>query len=333
MTEEINNFKNKVLEKLHNSNYLNTFETINKDKHNYLELIKAEKIKFNILCIIVVVIITLSMVPTFLFSNENLMLISFIFLTILVPLIFYADKKKIQKIEMIKRNKNNKFKKIFYDIINECFPGEFLWSEKFYEHKYIEESCVIPQRFKDKYFKNSDDDVFCGTYKSVKFNIVETQYLPNDGGEYCTYYTVIKLDLNKTYKGHTVIFEPEVDEILPNNIFTTNQSNLSKITLEDIEFNKKFRIYSDDQIKVRYIFTPAFIERFKKVKNIFNTQRLNCAIYKNSIYFGMETNNIFEFDTTKDKKQVQVDINKILDEITSLIKLIDILSLDNTTSL
>ena len=55
-----------------------------------------------------------------------------------------------------------------------------------------------------------------------------------------------------------------------------------KIRLEDPEFQKLFEVYCDDQITARYVLTPAFMERLKKLNEK----------HKGEVYIGINNDNI-----------------------------------------
>ena len=55
-----------------------------------------------------------------------------------------------------------------------------------------------------------------------------------------------------------------------------------RIRLEDPEFEKQFEVYCDDQITARYVLTPAFMQRLKKLNER----------HKGQVYFGINKNNI-----------------------------------------
>ena len=72
-----------------------------------------------------------------------------------------------------------------------------------------------------------------------------------------------------------------VDVSLPLN--NTNKKirvdgNLQKVTLEDLEFNQMYDIYSDDQVEARYILTPTFMERLKNIREVIGGFDVHCVV-------------------------------------------------------
>ena len=102
------------------------------------------------------------------------------------------------------------------------------------------------------------------------------------------------------------------------------KEKLSKITLEDPEFNKKYNMYSSDQIEGRYLVTTAFMERFKNMHTAFGSNKAKCAFFDDKIMFSISTTkNLFEigniFTPLGNKRQ----INIFLEEISSIYAIID----------
>ena len=76
---------------------------------------------------------------------------------------------------------------------------------------------------------------------------------------------------------------------------TINSEGMEKINLEDVKFNKKFEVYSQDQIEGRCYVTPAFMERFVNLNTAFGAKKAKCAFFQNQIMFAISTKkNLFE---------------------------------------
>ena len=112
------------------------------------------------------------------------------------------------------------------------------------------------------------------------------------------------------------------------------KGTFNEIKLEDIEFSKKYRAYSTDQIESRYLITPAFMERFKNIETSFGTHNVKCSFYNNNLMFAISTNkNLFEignlFYSLNNPKQLEIFFN----EITSIFMLIDYFKLDEKSGI
>lgn len=109
---------------------------------------------------------------------------------------------------------------------------------------------------------------------------------------------------------------------------------LEYIQLEDPEFNKKYSVYSSDQIEGRYLVTTAFMERFKNLQIAFNSKKIKCAFVNNKIYFAIQTNkNLFEIGNTFKSLENIKTVETFFNEIISIYMLIDYFKLNEKTGI
>ena len=89
--------------------------------------------------------------------------------------------------------------------------------------------------------------------------------------------------MNKQFKSHTVI--------KPNTLINTSPApNLRHTQFEDVQFNKKFDVYTNDEIDARVLITPAFMERLKNMKVAFGSSGVSCAFYQKNLIIALKTN-------------------------------------------
>lgn len=69
------------------------------------------------------------------------------------------------------------------------------------------------------------------------------------------------------------------------------------INLEDIDFEKKWKVYSQDQIEARYLLNPKFMEQLKNVQKYFHGKKIDCSFWKNNLLIAIHTNEDM-FETT-----------------------------------
>ena len=139
---------------------------------------------------------------------------------------------------------------------------------------------------------------------------------------------IVEVDMKKNFNGHTFIIEK-------NNIekFYIKEENFQEVILEDVEFNREYNVYSQDQIEARYILTTAFIERLKNIKKICNAKYVRVAFKDKKIIIAIHTNkNMFQLaDLISDigeKTFVQS-----FEEICSILEIIDTLKLNDNLGL
>ena len=110
---------------------------------------------------------------------------------------------------------------------------------------------------------------------------------------------------------------------------------MSNMTLEDPEFNKKYDVFTQDQIEGRYLVTTSFMEKFKNLHTAFGTKMAKCAFFDNKVMFALSTEkNLFElsegiFCSLKNPKQTKV----FYEEISAIYDIIDYFKLAEKTGL
>lgn len=118
-------------------------------------------------------------------------------------------------------------------------------------------------------------------------------------------------------------------------LISNKQFKLEKVTLEDPKFNKRFNVYSADQVEARYHLTTGFMERFQNLNTAFGSNKAKCAFYdKDKIMIAISTRkNLFEigsmFKSLENPEAVQCFYN----ELSSIIDMIDYFKLNEHTGL
>ena len=228
----------------------------------------------------------------------------------------------------IKKNFENSIKKKIMPTICKCF-GDMQWSNGYYCNADIfTESCIIPA------YNNSEyDDIFKGSYKDVSIEIVEAEYIQGSGKHRHTVFNgvIVKLDMNKNFVSHTLVKSSSIVRILPKNIFG---NNLRFTELEDPEFNKKFDVFTTDEVDARYLLTPSFMERLKKMKTAFRASKVECAFYKNDLLIALHTReDLFSLCSLVKRIDDNRQFFRMYEQIVSIIKLIDHFKLDQRIGL
>lgn len=93
-----------------------------------------------------------------------------------------------------------------------------------------------------------------------------------------------------------------------------------KVSLESIDFNKKFKIYSNDQITSRLVFTP---DRMQKLMDKNLSKRLSVHLFDNRIYFAFHGEELFKTVLGGENNQINVEdfyhdiqvLNEIIEEL------------------
>lgn len=116
--------------------------------------------------------------------------------------------------------------------------------------------------------------------------------------------------------------------------FIMARRKLSSVKLEDLNFDKRFSVYSQNQIEARYLITPSFMERLNNLRTSFGTKKIKCAFFDDKIVFAISTpKDLFELGdfhrSLLDKKKVK----EFYDEIMAIYNMIDYFKLSEKTGL
>lgn len=220
---------------------------------------------------------------------------------------------------MFKKGFEGKIKALIMGEVCKCF-GNMKWYESYQgNHRLFSDAGVVPA-----YTSVEDDDVFIGSYKDVNVLIAESEYGRSSGRNNNTVFkgVVIKLDMNKAFSSHTIVCSDTIMHKSP-------LPGLKRTELEDVEFEKKYDVFTNDPIDARYILTPAFMEKIKNIEVAFNCKKIKCAFYQNDLIIAMTTNtDLFSIGSlirpVADTKQ----FTELLNQFISILAMIDFLKLD-----
>ena len=108
----------------------------------------------------------------------------------------------------------------------------------------------------------------------------------------------------------------------------------NRIYLEDTNFEKKYNIICQDQVEARYLITPAFMERFQKIKVGFRAYKIKCSFFEDKLLIVIYTDkNLFEIADPY-KSLLNPDcIKDFYSEICLIYGIIDVLKLDTKTGI
>ncbi len=104
------------------------------------------------------------------------------------------------------------------------------------------------------------------------------------------------------------------------------ERGLSKVEMEDVDFNRKFDVYSEDGHSVYYLLTPPFMEYLKKL----------CELDRN-IYISFDGEDLYILRSGKGgifvppngKLDVHREVEKSRQELNEIVKIIEILQLED----
>lgn len=112
-------------------------------------------------------------------------------------------------------------------------------------------------------------------------------------------------------------------------IYKTTEEALDEVKLEDPVFNKRFNVYSSDQVEARYLVTPAFMKRFYDLKVAFKSKNIKCSFYGDKLMIAINTDkNLFEIGNLFKTLNDPSSINDFFRELNSIYSMVEYFKLD-----
>lgn len=283
--------------------------------------------KYTFISIIFLFIVTL--VVVLLYDIEPSFIIFMYSLELIISLIVcFIVKTYINSKDIDIFNKN--FKSIFVlKALNTSFDDIEYIPDKGFEEEYVSKMCLM--NTSDVFNSN---DYISGKYKKINFSQADVnikdkhKYTDSDGKTKTTYVTLFEgrlmsFDFNKSF-----IANVQVSSKKFNAESLSFEKKYSKVKMEDVEFNKNFNVYAENEHEAFYLLTPPFIEKIKEIY-----KRLNCGIMfsfvNNKLHIAIDNDkDAFEYDVLKviDEKKIE---ENIINDIKLITDLIDELKLDS----
>jgi hypothetical protein len=188
--------------------------------------------------------------------------------------------------------------------------------------------------------ERTDDDIFHGDYKDIKFKMNETDFgrmvTTSRGGQ--SYHRLFKglamhFKMNKEIKT-TVL-------IMPKTFFMQTPKMYEEVQLEDVEFNKRYKVFvrrdyagNSGQIEARYLLNTLFINRFLQLKASFKIDKIACSVVNDEMLVMLSTRkNLFEMNHLFGKIDDPSQYQHLFDEFASVFSFIDVLNVTSKTKL
>lgn len=179
------------------------------------------------------------------------------------------------------------------------------------------------------------NDYITGQYKNINFamsdvDITET-HTDSEGHTYTV--TIFRgqwfiFDFNKNFKANIQVCGKSFNNAKRNNWFKKEEQKFKKVELEDMVFNKAFKVYAQNELDAFYVLTPNTMEKILNVDRQVRGSLLLCFI-DNKLHIGLHNNkDLFEASIFK-KINFEEAMQKTLSEISIITNFVDILNLDN----
>ena len=137
------------------------------------------------------------------------------------------------------------------------------------------------------------DDYFTGEYQGVGITVSEETLITGHGKNKHTVFDgiIIELEMNKNFNGQTVVFARSFFRL------PRSTPHMSQVTLEDPNFNKKFKVYATDQVEARFLLTTVFMENVIKLKEMYHGKAVEMSFFDNNVLIAIPTSKDM-FETT-----------------------------------
>lgn len=294
-----------------------------------LKIISKNK-KCNLIgTIIIVIVLSISI---FIFLSRKMELhfsIIFIFIELIISIIILTIVKSIVNGSDIKVF-YKEFKDIFVLQSLKNYFGDIIYkTDEGFTEQFIDSIGML-----DTGDRFNSNDYISGTYKNIKFEQsdihIEEKHEEEDkeGNKEEVWETIFMgrlmiFDFNKNFKANIQVSSHHFDaNRLP------WKKKFSSVKMEDVEFNKNFSVYAENEHEAFYILTPHFMEKIKEV-----TKKLNCGIMfgfiDSKLHIAIDNNeDSFEYNVFKPINEQEVSDN-IVKDIKVITNFVDELNLDN----
>lgn len=287
-----------------------------------LEELRKKVVKKTVTGIVIAVALALFM---FILTDGNSYLYSFVVMgSIVIGIIITTiiTRKDTQEFNKLYKTTIvlNSFKKIFTDVDYDMEKGI----------SYEQIASTQMMNMGDRFYSN---DYFKAKYKNINFESadvhIQEEHTDSDGDT--TYVTIFRgqwfvFDFNKPFKANIQVCAKNFSNARRGSLFSKTKYN--KVAMEDIEFNKEFRVYAQNELDAFYVLTPNTMEKIKELKRKTNGRLLLCFI-DNRLHVGLHNNkDLFEANIFK-KINIDEENNKTLNEMKIITEFVDTLDLDN----
>ena len=134
-------------------------------------------------------------------------------------------------------------------------------------------------------------------------------------------------DFNKEFKANVQVVQNGFKHSKRKRFFGKEEEKYKKVEMEDVTFNKEFKIFAQNEHDAFYILTPQMMERIRNIANNIEGYLILCFI-DNTLHVGIHTNrDSFEPSMMKEIDP-EVEKQKIINDINLITTFVNDLSLD-----
>jgi len=225
--------------------------------------------------IMLLIIIACIVAEVFLLKTEFINIENFVWLVIFTVFGVFAfiESYKRKKLEPV-RQMVNKLRAKMMHLINEDF--DYIVDEYIKEDVFASSGLI--NKSGNKY---SGSNLVKGKLGNTKFMMSHIKYEDEHGSGKSHHYELIfdgfflVAEFNKNFKGRTVVLKDIAEnffgDVIGSWLQKNNLLNDRLVKLENPVFEKKFVVYSNDQIEARYLLSPLIMEKLVDLDEKYNS--------------------------------------------------------------
>ncbi len=195
--------------------------------------------------------------------------------------------------------------KIILTITNQIFPGlryfgtTGMLSEECYQAKIMGKKFLDMEYFSDDLFQGKVDDI---DIQMADVRLIYGHHVPFSG-------LIVRATFNKNFEWKTQVYPKKF-----------KYSGKSNVQMDDLRFNQKFQVCSENQTEARYLLSPTLMERLINFSNR-TKHKVIVSFYNQNIYIAVNTRKkhfeprFLKKNRTKKIIQETVDAVKLSEEI------------------
>lgn len=285
------------------------------DENRILESLEPKRKKKNIFIGIALCCFFLPFIVVWLSPQESVALVLFSFCGPVAAIILLVIGAKT-----FKEYENDYKQMIAKHILQACFDEANYFPIRGFTKEEFQAAHLIHWR---RDFAYHSEDLITGQHAGVEFKQSDIRITHTTGsGKHRK--TVVDVD-GRLIQFH---YKKAIDSrilIATDTHNATLEKGLSKLEMEDVDFNRKFDVYSEDGHSVYYLLTPPFMEYLKKL----------CELDRN-LYISFDGEYLYVlrsgkggiFVPPRGRIDVHAEVEKSKQELNEIVKMIEILQLD-----
>lgn len=181
-------------------------------------------------------------------------------------------------------------------------------------------------RLLPSYDRANYEDWFSGERHGCAFDLfeghLEDEHRDKDGDRsWVTVFRgqIIRIAFPKPFAGVTVVRR---DSGVFNGMMAWG-TKLERVGFASPEFERKFEVYSNDQVEARYLVHPVFAERLLELEGAYEGRRLRCAFEAGELLIAVETKDQYEFGDMFKPLADPERARRIVGDIAAILRVMD----------